>query len=173
MWFFKINILTSICKILEAQRCEFWKQNPIDGFLSLVLKQSLLSESKLAYANRRWHMPVSCEICGPWHNTVIPWSNNIACVSFHYRANSKWHMPIWGEYATLSKNITNCRKYANFRDRHRAPFPDKEFKAQKHIQNVQIGAMLHSGIFFPKPRSVTVPGSRVLDFSKNSLIRVK
>ena len=40
------------------------------------------------------------------------------------------------------------KMYVNFRDHHRARFPEKS-KAQKHITN---DAMLHSGFFFRKMR---------------------
>ena len=52
-----------------------------------------------------------------------------------------------GKYAVLNKNI------CHFWDRHRARFPEKNSKAQEHIQMIQRCAL----DFSRETRSVTVP----------------
>ena len=71
-----------------------------------------------------------------------------------------------GKSANLNKNILYII-YTNFWDRDRARFPEKNYKAQEHIQMIQCYA-LH---FFRETRSVTVP--RFEFFFQDSRIRVK
>ena len=63
-----------------------------------------------------------------------------------YDANFKWHMPICVERCRVDYKC-------HFWDYHRARFPKKKSKAQKHIQMAQRCAL----DFFREKRSVTVP----------------
>ena len=63
-----------------------------------------------------------------------------------YDANFKCQY-VWKD-AVLNKNI------CHFWDRHRARFPEKNSKTWEYIQ---IDAILRSGFFFRKTRSVMVP----------------
>ena len=69
-------------------------------------------------------------------------------VGLPYDAYLKWHMPICAEICHAEQ------KYMPFFwDRHRARFPEKNSKAQEHIQMMQRCTL----DFFRETRSVTVP----------------
>ena len=98
---------------------------------------------------------INCDI------TVV----EVVSIGLGYDANLKWHMPIWGKICQSKQNYILFLRPSRWR-RHRARLPEKS-KAHKHIQ---FDAMLPSGHFFRKTRSVMVPR---FGFFQDSPIRPK